>query len=981
MMRLARIGLAFALGFAVPTHAQVALTDIEVKADGEIDLPRILDLFALKVGDVVTEGALEQAVVRVAQGGGRFQGIRGEFDPDTGRARLVLRLGNRVQSIDLRISAGATPSGESVSEELSADLLLTLGVARGDIVTSEVLSELRPRLAARLRDRGYPNAKIVLALEERPGLSGRILLISVETGARVFVKKLRLQGFRSRDVGEFFSFMRSYSDLRQIIEGLLDPARGVLRAGETARNPETREIPFEVPLDWIDLSDSVNQWAQAARAAGYFDFRTSLEILEENDSGQLILSIRLERGPRYDIQFEGNVAFWERELRDKVTDRSVRLGVPFSTTDAEVLLRRIYFAEGAKDVRISTTSTDGDDVRRILFRLEEGPFFFVRGFAFDRGAESDAALAARVLKAWRESNQSPFRRIPFDERLLSSWTPDLVRRLRAEGFLQARILEMRPTFKESSRAVDVEIAVQLGPRVRLSEVSVLGDIALSDAEMDRIVTLEPGQWANPDRVLETAIRLREAYLGLGFLNARVAMDEKEIFKASSDGSTVAVELKIEPGPQVRVGRPLVVGLARTKERVVTREFSEETLGAGQLWTPDRQRRLEENLLGLGIFGSVQTEASGGRRISEGRASDGSIEVQEKDVRLTAIERPAGSVEFGPGFRTDLGLVAFAEFSYRNLGGWNRGLVTRAQVSRKLEDYQFPEQKYSLVYLEPYLAGLRLKFRAAAEFLKEDDVNFVGHAKISGINREEISLAFSLERDLYDRMIRWTHNLYTISLPRIEAFDEVSASRRATYRIGSVGSGLTFDFRDNIFNPRRGFLGSTSLEYAASALGSDADANFFLWRNSATFYVPTYGASTIALYGAYHRMFGFGSSQGLPENRRLLLGGRNSVRSLPENFLRFDAKGVLAMQAFEVKAEFRQPILLDLGLAFFVDGGQVDVLRAIAPLDETSTGFRTGIGVGLRYVTPVGPLALDLAYNVDRRKDESDVKIQFAIGSF
>ena len=101
-----------------------------------------------------------------------------------------------------------------------------------------------------------------------------------------------------------------------------------------------------------------------------------------------------------------------------------------------------------------------------------------------------------------------------------------------------------------------------------------------------------------------------------------------------------------------------------------------------------------------------------------------------------------------------------------------------------------------------------------------------------------------------------------------------------------------------------------------------------------------------------------------------------MRSFSEGYLRFDNIGVLDQASYEAKAEYRHPILLDIGLAFFTDIGRVDSYRI------GSTGLRQAVGVGLRYETPVGPLALDFAYNLDRHDvDEDTYKIQFGIGRF
>jgi len=157
-------------------------------------------------------------------------------------------------------------------------------------------------------------------------------------------------------------------------------------------------------------------------------------------------------------------------------------------------------------------------------------------------------------------------------------------------------------------------------------------------------------------------------------------------------------------------------------------------------------------------------------------------------------------------------VAFGEVNYRNLGGMNRSVVLRGQVSRKIENYLFPEQRYSLSLLEPYTLGVAIASRLSLVYEKKDDRQFdtFGNPE-DGFNIEEVSLALGLSREIADKFTLKL-NAYTLSVPRI--FDLTvagSTASRLRYRIATVGPQLEWDDRVNIFNPTRGFLVQTSLE--------------------------------------------------------------------------------------------------------------------------------------------------------------------------
>jgi outer membrane protein assembly factor BamA len=260
------------------------------------------------------------------------------------------------------------------------------------------------------------------------------------------------------------------------------------------------------------------------------------------------------------------------------------------------------------------------------------------------------------------------------------------------------------------------------------------------------------------------------------------------------------------------------------------------------------------------------------------------------------------------------------------------------------------------------------------YSKDDSTVFTKGAKTSGFNTEEVSFSFILERQ-FTRRIRYQHNLYTLSLPRLFDIVEEPDRSRAKYRIGSIGGTLTLDSRDSYFNPTRGVLSLSTAEYAAPRFGGDPDADFLLLRQSLTLYHGWLKTHMLLAQLSVSQLWGLGVSQGIPQNRRLTLGGPLSLRSLSPGQLRVDQDGVLNQRTIEAKLEYRQPFLENFGFAYFYDVGQ------LATKNFSDSGLRQAVGVGLRYTTPVGPLSVDFAVNVNRQNNEDPFRVSFAIGNF
>jgi outer membrane protein insertion porin family len=531
--------------------------------------------------------------------------------------------------------------------------------------------------------------------------------------------------------------------------------------------------------------------------------------------------------------------------------------------------------------------------------------------------------------------------------------------------------------------VDVEVSFQVGPQFRLREVEVAGDIILTDNELGRVLPIEPGDPVDPYKVVLAAKELLETYRNLGFLNASLPLTEGELMKVDYENNLVDVRYDLNPGAQVLVGEIAIQGPRKTKDGVILRELRLEGVEPGKPWSPEALRKSEQSLSQLGLFGTVKFEPVGGKVLSQNYGEKISLDLQEKDLRISITESAPGSIEFGPGYRTDLGVVGFAELNYRNLMGLNRGVNLRAQVSRKILNYQFLEQKYSAAYLEPFLFGYNLRFRTSLGYIKEDQTVFVDNVATSGFNSDEISLGFAVDKSFSDE-VRLTHRLYEISRPRI--YDIVDRENfepdTESYKIGSFGTSLYYDSRNNFFNPSRGWFLSASYDFAPRYLGTDSDASYLLFKQTVNRYFSLgRDGAVLAATLSYSHIWGLGQSAGIPENKRLVLGGRTSIRSLAEQSVRFDGAGLTEQNSIEGKIELRQPVVFDFGVAFFADIGEVRALRYLdSDLTERS-GVQAALGFGIRYATAVGPLSLDFAVNPNAKDEQQPFRLQFSIGSF
>ncbi len=673
---------------------------------------------------------------------------------------------------------------------------------------------------------------------------------------------------------------------------------------------------------------------------------------ERGEGQQGLLRFTVEAGPPFVVVFSGNHSFSDKKLlalmdlptRPIVTDGTWR--------ELARRARRAYQEAGYYQARVDLRIDPGPP-KAVRFEVTEGESYRIAAVAFE-GNQSLPASVLLAQMATRPPSWIPWRRgifldDVFDEDLKRLWFL-----YRQHGFEAAEIVDARTRFDPERGKLFVTVFIEEGRQTVVREIVRTGTEVIADNLPDfEVVVNEP---LNPEQVEADRRALFSALAQAGYSGAEVTTEVRVTPDGATDAATVVFHAV--PGGQQRVGTIIVQDNLETRSRVILRELP---FKPGDPLNPDALLQGQSDLYRLGLFRSVTV------RPLEAGAGEAT-----RDIAVTVSEKPAGTLQWGAGYNTRDGFRGFTEVGYNNLQGLARRLSLRGEVTFDPQDAGPNQYLGNLGFREPRLGTTLWTFRtnllAQRSTRSIDQFSLERFALVPAIERTllpglQAGLEFQAEQS----------QVFDVK-PDVLAFNPRDAGRLRTF---SLGPFAVYDGRDDAFLPHRGVFESMRFKLAPGELGSDVPFVKVLGHHS--HYVPLVDDLTFvyAARGGWAHAYEGGDQ--VPIRERFFLGGRTTVRGFSENSI-----GPAGSQGnplggdwvLNLNTELQFPLIFGLAGGVFVDGGGVYLQdRALSIHD-----FRRSAGLGLRYLTPVGPISLEYGFKLDRRAGESLGEVHFSIGT-
>jgi outer membrane protein assembly complex protein YaeT len=750
------------------------------------------------------------------------------------------------------------------------------------------------------------------------------------------------------------------------------------------------------------LNARIDRYVADRRKAGYYEAGLTVTAALADGDRLANLTLTVTPGPHVRVVFTGDplAADKRAELVPIEREGSVDEDLLEDATNAIVEYLR---GQGYRDAMAPHSRTEAGNELLVAFDVKRGPEYRVDRVEISGNA---AVPLSEFEPALRLRDGEPFAEAKLDLDLAT--IQDLYRR---RGFAAARVQAAEEPQPTDPRAPFVPLRVRLvineGVRTLVSAVRLQGNAAVSEAELNAGLGLQPGRpYVDTQLALDRdAIQLH--YLNLGYQN--VSVDANPNF--SADRTLAEPILTIREGPRVFVDHVLIVGNVRTSIETIERELQ---VKPGDALSEAAKIESRRRLAALGLF----------RRIQIAELAHG--DETQRDLLVTVEEGPATTVIVGGGAEGRLRPVRSAEggvvseqfdlaprgsfqITRRNLFGKNRSISLFTSVSLSLKDSQvfseegtptisskFPEYRVLGTYREPRL------FDTSAD------------AFITGTIEQRIRSSFNFARTIagagYGRRVSSVTNASgSYQIQRTRVFDsQVPPEDQplidrtfSRYRLSSFSGAMLRDTRNDTADPTSGGYLSASGEIAALAIGSEASfvKSYF---TAQTFRLVTHTSGVLFAGSArlglgFPREAVFKDEQGrnevgadgraivvpvddLPASERFFAGGDTTVRGFaldrlgtPDTIKDGSPVGGSAVVIFN--GELRVTVPGNAQIVGFVDSG--NVFKHVGDLDLGE--LRAAVGFGGRYRSPVGPIRVDIGFKVHREPGEGALALHVSLG--
>jgi outer membrane protein assembly complex protein YaeT len=903
---------------------------VRIDCDARLGIERFAGQITQKVGQPLEQSKVAESLKRL-YATGRFRELRTDVEPKGNGVELIFA-GRAVYFVGV-VEVEGTPKPLD-ARALSNAARLPLGQP----LAQDELAEATQRIAAVLIDNGYFQAQVRHRLIPDPDDQEATVVFSIVSGRPA---RLRLVEFQGQTV--------------------VPPARlGTIArwgAGRHMTSPRierglSRIHKFYVGQGRLQATTNIQKRV--------FDPQTQTETMV----------VQVRAGPLIRLHVEdANIS--RSKLRELLP--MFRDGLVDDTTleQGERILedyfqRRRYFSAAVKAIRVSHPESESLDITYDVTLGKRGEF---AGYGF-RG---NATLSTRNLEAAITEGSTEMSRglNVFSRQLMERHTNSITRFYQSQGFLEARVTpHVDDHYGDQPGHVFVTFEIEEGPRTKVGRVMFPGMDQARVKEIWPLLLSKPGEPYSPEHAQADRAAILADLGDRGYPRATASWEASPV----SPAHEVDLQYRVDPGPQERIERVVLLGNQHTRNGTIRRELGFST---GRPLSQSELLESQRRLYGLGVFNQVQVATQDPQSPETDKTVLVDVEETRRwtlgyggglEVQRLGSNQPQGEFKASPRLSLDLTRL--------NVGGRAQTLTLRGRLSN-LETGGAMD--YSIAHL-PTARDVRLRFNALTD-RSRDVLTFTAI-------RQEVSV--SVEDHFSPAALllgRFSFRKVRVDLSTLQISPQAIPLLSRPARIAMFGMSYITDRRDNPADATEGSYVLADAGISWDKLESEANflrfsgqhASYYRWGSHLVFARNTRLQVESPFGSLIPTTTGNGQvilTHDIPLPERFFMGGSESHRGFSINQAGPRDLGtgfpIGGNALFFNSLELRTHALKGrIGFALFHDAGNVystiRKMRLLKFTQRSPTDFDYtvhAVGFGVRYKTPVGPLRFDLGYNLN-----------------
>ncbi len=711
--------------------------------------------------------------------------------------------------------------------------------------------------------------------------------------------------------------------------------------------------------DQIDLDRDTGRIIRDVFASGLFD-----NVSLRRDGSNLVVVVD-ERPAIAEFSIEGNKAIPADTLRDRMRDIGLVRGrlLNRSTLDAvDREIREVYFDQGyySLDVDTQIVELNKNEVE-VAITVVEG----VRAEIRDIHIVGNRAYDEDTLLALFEHRARPWNPFSTRDRYNKATLDGDIERLdafyRDRGYLKFNVVSTQVSLGENPEDVFITVTVDEGPIYTLGAVRLGGDFRVPREDLLEAITVASGDIFSRREISasQEAIGARLGEDGYAFPDISISTEEDDTAR------TVDLNFIVSGGQRFYIRRIEFSGNVSNRDAVYRREMR---IVEGSLFSPVLLRRSRERIQRLPFVDAV------GIRSDRVAGRDDLL-----DVQVNVTEGGPGTFSASVGYGSNGAQFALNLDVHSAFGSGNN-----VKLSFSRSD---TTQNYSISLTEPYYTDDGISRTLSANW-KKTDTDEVETTSKWVANQWGLGASYGIPRSEYSTLrLGWGYD--SIQIDETDASSDEITSFLAEHGDQFAGLNLTLgyshDTRDTLAFPTRGTIHRLNLK------GGVPNHDYPHYKLTYGFdtYAPLFGDTVLSLGVQADYGKGYGDTfETLPFFDRYYAGGVDSVRgfrgrSLGPRDSQGDAAGGDFRALGTLALLFPPPIGGDsedslaprrTRMSLFLDAGNV-----FTDYDSFSaSGLRLSYGIGLTWLSPVGPLKFSLAKPIEEEDGDDLEPFQFNI---